>query len=154
DVDRDLLQGVVPVRGVPRPSNRTRVDVGMRLHVQPVELDAGPGAVQDDRLGDARGQPEERGLDRLDTIVGPLHTNGVSDFLPGAHLNREVAGGLLNGLATEGPPADLPQVAEALLLPDCPALDPELEGFRRGRVLLVELLQLTRVDAFNWHRRH
>src|SRR2546428_1632374 len=126
----------------------------MRLHGQPVELDAGPGAVQDDRLGDARGQPKERGLDRLDTIVGPLHTNGVSDFLPGAHLNREVAGGLLNRLAPKGPPAYLPQVAEALLLPDGPALDPKLEVFRRGSVLLVELLQLTRINALDWHRRY
>src|SRR5438309_6016086 len=140
DVDGDLLQGVVPVRGLLRPRDRTRVDIGVGLHLELVELDASPGAVEDDRLRDARGQPEERGLDRLDAIVGSHHTNGVSDFLPRAHLNREVPGGLLNCLAPEGPPADLSEVAEPLLLPDGLALDAKLEVFRRGFVLLVELL--------------
>src|SRR6266550_9002623 len=96
DVDGDLLQRVVPVRGLFRSRDRTRVDVRVGLHLELVELDASPGTVEDDRLRDARGQPEERGLDRLDAVVGPLHTDGVSDFLPGAHLNREVSGGLLD----------------------------------------------------------
>src|SRR6266852_3048960 len=64
DVDSDLLQSVVPVRGVLRPRNRTRVDVSVGLHLEPVELDAGPRAVEHDRFGDARGQPKKRCLDR------------------------------------------------------------------------------------------
>src|SRR5207245_4832201 len=87
DVDGDLLQRVVPVRGLLRSRDRTRVDVGVGLHLELVELDASPGAVEDDRLRDARRQPEERGLDRLDAVVGSLHTDGVSDFLPGTELD-------------------------------------------------------------------
>src|SRR5438874_1024946 len=71
DVDGDLLQRVVPVRGLFRSRDRTRVDVRVGLHLELVELDASPGTVEDDRLRDARGQPEERGLDRLDAVVGP-----------------------------------------------------------------------------------
>src|SRR6267143_1642037 len=82
DVDGDLLQGVVPVRRVLRAHDRTRVDVGMGLHLEPVELDAGPRAVEHDRLSDARGESKKRGLDRFDAVVGPLDTDGVSDFLP------------------------------------------------------------------------
>src|SRR2546430_2715878 len=149
DVDGDLLQGVVPVRGLLRSDDRTRVDIRVGLHFELFELYAGPCAVEDDRLGDARGQPEERGLDRLDPVVGPLHADGVSDFLPGTELNGEVPGGLLDGLAPESPPADLPQVGEPLLLPDRLALDDQLEVLRRGSVLLVELFELTGVDALD-----
>src|SRR5436309_3561087 len=146
-VDLDRLERLIPVRGILGPRDRPRVHVDAGLHLQTLEIDPRPRAVQRDGLGHARGEGDESCLDRLDAVVGPLHAERVAHLLPGPELNGEVPGGFTHLLFPELPGPHSAEVPEAAALPDRPGLQAESETLRRRLVLLVERLDLAGVDA-------
>src|SRR5439155_7058428 len=137
----------VPIHGILRADDGTRVDVESRADLEALQIDLRTCAVQGDRFGHARAQTGERRLDGFHAVVGVFDADGVADLLPGAQLHREVAGGLHDHLTAERPRTDLRQVAQSVPFPDRLRLDPQRVALRRGRVLAGEALELVEIDV-------
>src|SRR5207249_12080049 len=85
-VDMHRTHRRVPIRGILRADDGTRVDVESRADLEALQIDLRTCAVQGDRFGHARAQTGERRLDGFHAVVGVFDADGVADLLPGAQL--------------------------------------------------------------------